>query len=157
MKREETIDHHVRTAWHGISRFYNQQAAKFGGTMSIGFALLTIHGDEGTPATKIAQEIGLEPRSLTRLMKSMEDKKLIVRKADKNDKRSVRIFLTKDGKKQRENAKNIVIGFNVTVQHEVSAQKLKVFFDVIQQIQALTKRSVDYEKQISQLAHEPIS
>ena len=146
MKREETIDHHVRTAWHGISRYYNQQASKFGGTMSIGFALLTIHGDEGTPATKIAPQMGLEPRSLTRLLKSMEDKKLITRKADKNDKRSVRVFLTKEGVKQRENAKSIVIGFNETVQREISAQKLKVFFDVIQQIQALTKRSVNYEK-----------
>jgi len=146
MKREDTIDHHVRTAWHGISRYYNQQASKFGGTMSIGFALLTIHGDEGTPATKIAPQMGLEPRSLTRLLKSMEDKKLITRKGDKNDKRSVRIFLTKDGKKQRENAKNIVIGFNETVQKEISAQKLKVFFEVIQHIQALTKRSVNYEK-----------
>jgi len=146
MKREETIDHHVRTAWHGISRYYNQQASKFGGTMSIGFALLTIHGDEGTPATKIAPQMGLEPRSLTRLLKSMEDQKLIVRKGDKNDKRSVRIFLTKEGRKQRENAKNIVIGFNETVQKEISAQKLKVFFEVIQQIQALTKRSVNYEK-----------
>ena len=146
MKREDTIDHHIRTAWHGISRYYNQQASKFGGTMSIGFALLTIHGDEGTPATKIAPQMGLEPRSLTRLLKSMEDKKLITRKADKSDKRSVRIFLTKDGKKQRENAKDIVIGFNEVVQQEVSAQKLKVFFEVIQQIQALTKRSVNYEK-----------
>ncbi|HEV8512607.1 MAG TPA: MarR family transcriptional regulator [Cyclobacteriaceae bacterium] len=146
MKREETIDHHVRTTWHGISRYYNQQASKFGGTMSIGFALLTIHGDEGTPATKIAPQMGLEPRSLTRLLKSMEDQKLIVRKDDKSDKRSVRIFLTKEGKKQRENAKNIVIGFNETVQKEISAQKLKVFFEVIQQIQALTKRSVNYEK-----------
>ncbi len=149
MKREETIDHHVRTAWLGISRYYNQQASKFGGTMSIGFALLTIHGDDGTPATKIAPQMGLEPRSLTRLLKSMEDKKLIIRKADKSDKRSVRIFLTKDGKKQRENAKNIVIGFNETVQKEISSQKLKVFFEVIQQIQGLTKRSVNYEKQLN--------
>jgi DNA-binding MarR family transcriptional regulator len=146
MKREETIDHHIRTTWHGISRYYNQQASKFGGTMSIGFALLTIHGDDGTPATKIAPQMGLEPRSLTRLLKSMEDQKLIIRKADKSDKRSVRIFLTKEGMKQRENAKNIVIDFNETVQQEVSAQKLKVFFEVIQQIQALTKRSVNYEK-----------
>src|SRR6267154_4313103 len=115
MKREETIDHHIRTTWHGIARFYNQQAAKFGGTMSIGFALLTIHGDDGTPATKIAPQMGLEPKSLTRLLKSMEDKKLIIRKADKIDKRSVRVFLTRDGKRQRENAKNIVIGFNMTV------------------------------------------
>lgn len=146
MKREETVDHHVRTAWHGISRFYNQQASKFGGTMSIGFALLTIHGDEGTAATKIAPQMGLEPRSLTRLLKSMEEQKLITRKADKNDKRSVRIFLTKEGKKQRENAKEIVIRFNELVQEEIPQQKLNVFFEVIQQIQSLSKRTDIYAK-----------
>jgi DNA-binding MarR family transcriptional regulator len=149
MKREETIDHHVRTAWHGIARFYNQQAAKFGGTMSIGFALLTIHGDEGTPATKIAPQMGLEPRSLTRLLKSMEDKKLIIRKADKNDKRSVRIYLTKEGKKQRDNAKEVVVRFNELVREEIPANKLNVFFEVIQQIQTLAKRTDIYNKQIT--------
>jgi len=146
MKREETIDHHVRTAWHGISRFYNQQAAKFGGTMSIGFALLTIHGDEGTPATKIAPQMGLEPRSLTRLLKSMEEQKLIVRRDDKSDGRSVRIFLTKEGKKQRENAKEIVIRFNELVREEIAPQKLNVFFEVIQQIQLLSRRTHIYAK-----------
>lgn len=141
MKREETIDHHIRMAWHGIARFYNQQAAAFGGTMSIGFALLTIHGDEGTPATKIAPQMGLEPRSLTRLLKSMEDNKLIVRRADKNDGRSVRVYLTKEGKKRREDAKQIVIRFNEAVREEISVQKLNTFFDVIQQIQQLTRRN----------------
>ena len=149
MKREETIDHHVRTAWHGIARFYNQQAAKFGGTMSIGFALLTIHGDDGTPATKIAPQMGLEPRSLTRLLKSMEDKKLIIRKADKTDKRSVRIFLTKEGKRQRENAKEVVVRFNELVRDEIPASKLNVFFEVIQHIQTLSKRTDIYNKQIT--------
>ncbi|HZX73006.1 MAG TPA: MarR family transcriptional regulator, partial [Cyclobacteriaceae bacterium] len=67
MKKEETIDHNIKAAWHAIARMYNQQALKYGGTMSIGFALLNIHGDEGTAATKIAPLMGLEPRSLTRL------------------------------------------------------------------------------------------
>jgi len=82
---------------------YNQQAMKYNGTMSIGFALLNIHSEEGTPATKIAPLMGLEARSLTRLLKSMDEKGLIYREADKTDKRSVRIYLTREGKKcQRE-------------------------------------------------------
>jgi len=76
---------------------YNQQALKYGGTMSVGFALLNIHSEEGTPATKIGPMMGLETRSLTRLLKSMEEKGLIYRETDKNDRRSVLIFLTKAG------------------------------------------------------------
>ena len=75
--------------------------------MSIGFALLNIHSVEGTPATKIAPMMGLEARSLTRLLKSMEEKRLIYRETDKNDKRSVRIYLTREGKKNKEKARGM--------------------------------------------------
>ena len=65
MKREETIDFNIKAAWHAIARMYNQQALKYGGTMSVGFALLNIHSEEGTPATKIGPLMGLETKSLT--------------------------------------------------------------------------------------------
>src|SRR5205809_6863838 len=84
LKPEETIDFNIKAAWHAIARMYNQQAVKYGGTMSVGFALLNLHSDEGTPATKIGPLMGLETRSLTRLLKSMEEKGLIYRETDKN-------------------------------------------------------------------------
>ena len=105
MKKEETVDHNLRTAWHAIARMYNQQAQKYDATMSMGFVLLNINSEEGTPATKIAPMMGLEARSLTRLLKSMEEKGLIYRESDKNDKRSVRILLTKEGRDKKEKAR----------------------------------------------------
>ena len=101
MRREETVDHNIKAAWHSIARMYNQQALKYDATMSMGFVLLNINSDEGTPATKIAPLMGLEARSLTRLLKSMEEKKLIYREADKIDKRSVRVRLTKERKNKK--------------------------------------------------------
>lgn len=146
MKREETIDYNIKAAWHGISRMYNQQAAKYGGTMSIGFALLNIHTEEGTAATKIAPMMGLEARSLTRLLKSMEEKGLIFRETDKNDKRSVRIRLTKEGRKNKEKARETVLRFNEVVREEVPNQKLIVFFEVLQNINHLIEQNNMYEK-----------
>ena len=128
MKREETIDFNIKAAWHAIARMYNQQALKYGGTMSVGFALLNIHS-EGTPATKIGPMMGLETRSLTRLLKSMEEKGLIYRETDKNDKRSVRIYLTKAGMKNKEKARETVLRFNEAIREEMSEQKLNVFFN----------------------------
>ncbi len=146
MKREETVDYNIKAAWHSISRMYNQQALKYDGTMSMGFALLNIHSEEGTPATKIAPLMGLEPRSLTRLLKSMEEKGLIYRRADKTDKRSVRILLTKEGKKMKENSKETVLRFNEVVRQEVSNQKLNVFFEVLQCINQVIEKNSIYEK-----------
>jgi len=145
MKKEETIDHNIKAAWHAIARMYNQQALKYGGTMSIGFALLNIHGDEGTAATKIAPLMGLEPRSLTRLLKSMEEKGLIYRQIDKNDKRSVRIMLTKEGEQNKEKAKITVLKFNETVRAQIPQQKLDAFFEVIQCVNQLIEGNKIYE------------
>src|SRR5688572_3278991 len=108
MRREETVDYNIKATWHAIARMYNQQAAKHNVTMSMGFVLLNINADEGTPATKIAPLMGLEARSLTRILKSMEEKGLIFRKADNADKRLVRIFLTKEGKQKKETSRETV-------------------------------------------------
>lgn len=146
MKREDTIDYNIKAVWHGIARMYNQQALKYGGTMSIGFALLNIDADKGTPATKIAPLMGLEARSLTRLLKSMEDKGLICRETDKLDKRSVRIKLTAEGKKHREHSKETVLRFNEVVRDEIPANKLHVFFEVVQEINHLVENNKIYDK-----------
>lgn len=140
MKKEETVDYHIKTAWHAIARMYNQQALKFDGTMSIGYALLNISSEEGTPAMKIGPLMGLEPRSLTRLLKSMEEKGLIYRQVDKNDKRSVRVLLTREGRKMKEKSRDTVLRFNEAVRDEIPAQKLDVFFEVIQEINEVIEK-----------------
>jgi DNA-binding MarR family transcriptional regulator len=145
MKREETVDYHIKTAWHAIARMYNQQALKFDGTMSIGYALLNISSEEGTPAMKIGPLMGLEPRSLTRLLKSMEEKGLIYRQVDKNDKRSVRVLLTKEGRKMKEKSRETVLKFNEAVREEISEQKLNVFFEVVKGINLIVEKNSMYE------------
>ena len=146
MKREETIDYHIKTAWHGIARMYNQQALKFDGTMSIGYALLNISSEEGIPAMKIGPLMGLEPRSLTRLLKSMEEKGLVFRQVDKNDKRSVRVMLTKEGRKMKEKSRETVLRFNEAVRDQVPESKLNVFFEVVQYINQVIEKNSIYEK-----------
>lgn len=146
MKREETIDYHIRSAWHAISRMYNQRAQKYNATMSMGFALLVIDAEDGSPATKIGPMMGLEPRSLTRLLKSLEEKKLIIRETDKLDKRSVRIRLTKEGRNQRENAREAVLRFNEVVREEVGDQKLSVCLEVLEKVNRIVERNNIYEK-----------
>ncbi len=78
--------------------------------------------------------MGMEPRSLTRTLKSMEEEGLIMRKNDKNDGRMVRIHLTEMGKKKREISKQAVIRLNEYLQERIPAGKLKTFFEVIDQI-----------------------
>ena len=135
MKKEETVDYPIKSAWHAISRMYNQQAAEEGFTTDIGFVLININSKEGTPATKIAPLIGLETRSLTRMLKTMEEKGLIYKKADPVDKRSVRMFLTEEGKRKKEISVQSVKRFNEQVRAALTEEELASFFGVISKIQ----------------------
>lgn len=135
MKKEETVDYPIKSAWHAISRMYNQQAAEEGFTTAIGFVLININSKEGTPATKIAPLIGLETRSLTRMLKTMEEKGLIYKKADPVDKRSVRMFLTEEGKRKKEISVQSVMRFNEQVRAALTEEELADFFGVISKIQ----------------------
>jgi len=140
MKPEETIDFHIRWSWSKISRAYNSEAAKYGGTMSIGYVLLNIE-KEGTPSTKLGPKMGMESRSLTRTLKAMEEDGLIKRVNDASDKRMVRVFLTEKGKKERERARAVVLAFNTAVQQKLSKEQLKSFFEVMNTMNTLLEEN----------------
>ncbi|MFM7856296.1 MAG: MarR family transcriptional regulator, partial [Flammeovirgaceae bacterium] len=63
------------------------------------------------------------------------------RQVDKNDKRSVRILLTKEGKKMKEKSRETVLKFNEAVREEISNQKLNVFFEVVQGINHVVEKN----------------
>ncbi|MBJ6145025.1 MarR family winged helix-turn-helix transcriptional regulator [Hymenobacter sp. BT559] len=137
MKPEETVDYNIKVAWHAISRMYNVQAARYDITTSIGFVLLNIDQELGTPATKIAPLLGLETRSLTRILRSMEEKGLIYKQADTLDKRSVRIFLTDLGLEKKEVSRQTVRHFNQKMRGKIPQGQLDTFFKVAGQITSM--------------------
>ena len=144
MKKEKTIDFHIKWAWHSISRMYNMYAASEEMTMSIGYVLLNIDLEKGTPATKIGPSIGMEARSLTRMLKTLEEKGWIYRETDPNDKRFVNVFLTDLGKQKRSFARKGVIDFNNVIAEGLSKDKLAKFYEIISEINDLVeKKSLD--------------
>ena len=111
-KPDYLIDLAVRLTWHKMSRMYNQKANDYGMSMSVGFILLHIDKD-GTPSTQLGPRMGMEPTSLSRTLKTMEEKGLIRREEDKNDKRVVRIFShTGLGLESRYLARDVIFEFN---------------------------------------------
>lgn len=134
MRKEKTVDFHLKWTWHAISRMYNLYAGQEDMTMSIGYVLLNIDLEKGTPATKIGPSIGMEPRSLTRMLKTLEEKGWIYRETDADDKRFVNVFLTDEGKKRRSFARKGVIAFNKRIQEMISPERMEVFLSVMNDI-----------------------
>ena len=111
----------------GVTKMYNEEAGKKGSTMATGFALISIDPDEGTPSTSLGPKMGIEATSLSRTLKSMEEKGLIVRKPNPLDGRGVLIHLTPFGVEMREFSKRVVIGFDEAVNKAVDSEDLKAF------------------------------
>ncbi|MFC4816820.1 MULTISPECIES: MarR family winged helix-turn-helix transcriptional regulator [unclassified Flavobacterium] len=135
--KDKTIDYVLRATWQAVSRMYNEEATKYGGSMAVGFALLSIDKEDGTPSTNISSRMGMEPTSLTRTLKSMEEKGLIYRKPNPADGRGVLIYLTKEGKEKRELSKQTVLKFNESVRKHVSDEKILHFMEVAEIINEL--------------------
>ena len=140
MKSDETIDFHIRWAWYNISRMYNIKAGKFGGSMAIGYTLLNID-KQGTPSTKLAPKMGMEPRSLTRMIKQLDESGLIKKQSDKNDKRLVKIFLTEKGKQVRSKARDVVISFNNEIQDQIDSKELATCLSVLNKVNDLIDKN----------------
>ena len=135
--KEKTIDYVLRATWQAVARMYNDEASNYGATMATGFTLLSIDKEGGTPSTTLGPKMGMEATSLTRTLKSMEEKGLIYRKPNPDDGRGVLIYLTEFGKEKRELSKNTVLKFNEIVKQNVSAEKLQDFMEVSEIINEL--------------------
>ncbi|MBK8581007.1 MAG: MarR family transcriptional regulator [Flavobacteriales bacterium] len=133
MRPEDTIDFPIRKVWNRISRLYNNEAGKYGGTMAIGQVLLSID-PEGTPSTKLGPKMGMESRSLVRTLQSMENAGLIRRCAEKTDKRVVRITLTTKGKQMRDVSRDTVVQLNTALQSRFTKKQLGTFQQVMNEL-----------------------
>lgn len=132
--KKKTVDHVLRSTWQSVAKMYNEEAAKYSGTMAVGFALLSIDPKKGTPSTSLGPKMGMEATSLSRTLKSMEEKNLIIRKPHPVDRRSVLIHLTSLGKTHRASSKSAVMKFNEKVLNKVGDESLNNFHDVIEKI-----------------------
>ncbi len=129
-----SIDFNIKATWLAIQKMYNSLGAKDHITHSSGFVLLNIDPENGSPATKIAPLMGMEARSLSRMLKTMEDENVIYRKDDHSDKRKVIICLTEEGKRKREIARQVVRDFNAEIRQSIPPEQLSTFLETVRKI-----------------------
>lgn len=140
-EKRTTVDFFIRQNWHKIQRMYNQKSQEFDISISIGYILLMIEKD-GTPSTQLGPKMGMEPTSLSRTLKSMEDDGLIRREVDSVDKRKVFIFLTEKGIEKRRVARDVVIDFDNRLIAKIPKSKLKAYFEVMEFVEEFIEKEL---------------
>ena len=135
----KTLEQELRYVWLSVSKMYNEEASKYGGSMAIGFALLSLNPKENTPSTSLGPKMGMESTSLSRTLKFMEDENLIKRIPNPDDGRGVLIKLTKRGIEFRNYSKELIIKFNKTIKRKVGKDAVRNFYLVIDEINTVIK------------------
>lgn len=137
MKQKETVDYFLKVVWQNVSNKYNQIASEFGITQSIGYVLINIEAG-GTAVSALAALLGVKATSLSRMLNNMEELGLIFRETDKDDKRSVKVFLTPFGVEKRKLARNVVVSFNEYLNAHLTLKEKSQLIDTLNKVNQLT-------------------
>jgi DNA-binding MarR family transcriptional regulator len=144
--KEKTIDYVFRTTWLAINKMYNEEAAPFETSMATGFALLSIDQEKGTASTSLGPKMGMEATSLSRTLKSMEEKGLIERRPNPDDGRGVIIHLTDFGREKRAFSREKVLTFNEAIRNSISPDKLQNFYEVAELVNNMISNKKIYNQ-----------
>lgn len=137
MKLQETTDYLLKIVWQNITNTYNTIAAEHGLTQATGFLLINIP-EEGISVSALASLIGVKSTSLSRILNSLEQDGMLIRKASDSDKRYVLIKLTEKGFVKRKVARKVVKSFNEYIDSKLSAKEIELVQQVLRKINKLT-------------------
>lgn len=133
-KEKLEIDLVLKSTWLAVSKMYSDMASEYDSTAVQALTLLKIDPKKGTRSTNLGPKMAIEPTSLTRIIKLLEDNGYIYKEKTTQDKREVIIKLTEKGMKHRDISKDVVVNFNQSVIDKVEPEKLKVFYEVMNTI-----------------------
>ena len=130
-EKVENVDLMLKSVWLAVSKMYSEQASMHNSTAVQALTLLKIDPKEGTRSTNLGPKMAIEPTSLTRIIKLLEDNGYIYKEKTTSDKREVIIKLTDKGLKSRNLSKEVVVGFNKKVVERIDSEKFAVFKEVM--------------------------
>lgn len=137
MKAQDTIGYQVKATWQTIVKMYNRLTILHDFSQAEGYVLISVKRD-GIPVTKIAPLMGIEPTSLSRLLKTMEDKGLVYREKDKKDRRVVKLHLTKKGLELKKISRQMVLDYNKAIYNEIGEEQMENFLQTMNKIRNIS-------------------
>lgn len=134
----ENVDLILKQTWISVQKMYSEMAQEYDSTAVQALTLLKIDPKEGTRSTNLGPKMAIEPTSLTRIIKILEDNGYIYKEKTTEDKREVIIKLTEKGETYRNISKDIVVNFNKKVMDRIAPEKLEIFKEVMNEIMQIS-------------------
>jgi DNA-binding MarR family transcriptional regulator len=100
--------------------------------------------DGGQPQTKLSQLTSKSAANMTRILDRLEKKNRIIRKLNPDDGRSSLVFLTKDGKKLKDEVMKLFEGLRSELVEGIDIEKQLIAIEVLRAIRKNIEKMSDY-------------
>ncbi|MGE5396941.1 MAG: MarR family winged helix-turn-helix transcriptional regulator [Chitinophagales bacterium] len=105
-----------------IARYYNNRFADLGITLGQAFVLFGLMQKDGSSIKEIAQAVQLDSPAVTGLVDRLVKEGLVVRQENTEDRRSVEVMLTDQGRRVAKRAMKIAQDFNKVLGEGTSSE-----------------------------------
>ena len=93
--------------------------------------LFLLKQENGQSMTELSKALAVKNATLTGLIDRLERSAFVTRRASKNDRRSIRIYLTPEGIEECEKAKPVIQRVNAEIKSGFSQEEIEVFKRVL--------------------------
>lgn len=127
----------IEQAYRHLEQLYERLISPLGLNLLEWYTLRALYAEDGLSASHLAGLVCRHPSSMTALLDRMEQKGLLRRQVDSEDRRSVRIFLTPQGRALEPRVQMIAQRLDALLETNITPQQLETFLHVLVVLQNL--------------------
>ncbi len=128
----------IEQAYRHLEQLYEHMISPLGLSILEWYALRALYDEDGLSASHLAALVCRHPSSMTALLDRMEEKHLLRRQVDATDRRSVRVFLTDDGRACRPQIEAVAGQLDTLINDLITPAQMDTFHHVLSVLQNVT-------------------
>ena len=136
----------IHKAVRQIALYLESKCAALGVTAAEGHLLSYLRSYAPCPITEIVRVFGIRPSTMTSILERLDERGLLTREPDAEDRRSVRISLTREGMVVADRINRLVRDLEERIGKRVRPTQLAGFRSVMGAVEAATGIQVRKEK-----------
>jgi DNA-binding MarR family transcriptional regulator len=121
----------IEQAYRHLEQVYERLIGPLGLNVLEWYALRALYAEDGLSASQLAQIVCRHPSSMTALLDRMEEKGLLHREMDAQDRRSVRVFLTDQGRRVQPQVQAVADQVAHLTGTLITPEQMETFFYVL--------------------------
>ena len=127
----------IEQTYRHLEQVYERLIAPTGLNVLEWYALRALYEEDGLSASRLAALVCRHPSSMTALLNRMEQRGLLRREVDPADRRSVRVFLTAQGRAQRPHVEQVAAQLDRLFKERITPEQLDTFLHVLGVLQSI--------------------